>query len=71
MVGFTEAEPGVLLRNITATAIRANPSIAKANASRLQYFLIVLLMTHLLLFRTGFPVGEAQKRPAKPGGHSD
>src|SRR6266545_2236372 len=61
MVGFPEADPGVLLRNITATAITANPSIAKASVSRLQYFLIVLLMIFLSPFQDRFlPIGEAQ-----------
>src|SRR5437016_8498364 len=67
MVGFTEADPGVLLRNITATAITANPSIAKASVSRLQYFLIVLLMTFLLLFRTGLVQAVKPKTTGKTG----
>jgi len=72
MVGFTEADPGVLLRNITATAITANPSIAKASVSRLQYFLIVLLMSFLLLFRNRFiPVSEAQNDRQNRRGHWD
>src|SRR3989442_10946977 len=61
MVGFTEADPDVLLRNITATAITANPSIAKASVSRLQYFLIVLLMIFLSPLQDRFiPIAGAQ-----------
>src|SRR5438132_5362507 len=68
MVGFPEADPGVLLRNITATAITANPSNAKASVSRLQYFLIVLLMTFLSFSEPAYSGRWSPKRPAKPAG---
>ena len=68
IVGFTEADPGVLLRNITANAITANPSIAKASVSRLQYFLIVLLMIFLSPFQNRFIPSVEPKTTGKTGG---
>jgi hypothetical protein len=66
--GLAAAEPGVLLRNIAATAITANPSIVKASVSRLRYFLIVFLMTfHSPLSEPVHSGRGSPKRPANPG----